>query len=170
MDVNGVDTCKPCGGDPNQKCCDGSCCYKVWTKETVASSTVPCPSCGSEGVDCGGTTTELESYEKCLNVGVGQGEHCECTDTWQPVGHEYPCMINWDIDAMQSCAEELLLCIPSCIGVLFEPASCADCLCNASVECCGGGECEVCDFIEDCIKDPLTIVPQKRVVFSSFGC
>jgi hypothetical protein len=176
-------SCQVCGGDPNkfccdgsccdpvtQVCCDGSCCDKVWTKETIDSSIEPCSSCEySIGEPmCDGTTTELESYEKCLNVGVGQGEHCECTNTWQPVGFIYNCTINWDVDKMAWCLLQGAWCVAECY-LFRDPAGCANCLMEFSIDCCPGG-CEICDFVEKCEKNPYSYVEEEELVFSSFGC
>jgi hypothetical protein len=75
-----------------QKCCNGECCAKVWTKETHTAINESCPSvadCYEPGVGCDGTiVTQQQSYDSCLNVGVGLGEHCECNDGMQVVGKE----------------------------------------------------------------------------------
>jgi len=151
-----------------QICCNGSCCDKVWTKETIDSSIKPCSSC--EYIPgkpmCDGTTTELTSYEKCLNVGVGQGQHCQCNSTWQQVGYKYWCRINWDVSKLLWCAAQCVCCVVSCVGPYADPASCAECLCSGQAECC----CGICDFVDDCEKNPYHYLPEERLVFSSFGC
>ncbi len=156
--------------DPDtQFCCDGSCCDKVWTKETIDSSIEPpCSSCDNDATPiCDGTTTEIASYEKCLNVGVGQGEHCECNDTMQPVGFTYECMINWDVSKLLWCAAQGAWCVVECAISGFDPAACANCL--AGIDCCGG-PCGYCDFVEECKKNPFSYVVKKKVAFLSFGC
>ena len=169
--------CPVCGGRPgevccngtccdtDQVCCEGTCCDKVWTKETIDSDIEPCSDCDNDS--CYGTSTEIESYEKCLNVGVGSGEHCECTNTWQPVGYRYNCMINWDVTKMLWCAAQGAWCVVECAISGFDPATCANCL--AGIDCCGG-PCERCDFVEECEKDPFAYIEVEKLVFSSFGC
>jgi len=161
--------CKVCGGDPNYFCCDGSCCDKVWTKETINSDTEPCSDCEySLGEPmCDGTTTEMGSYEKCLNVGVGQGEHCQCNQEWQVVGYKYPCQINWDVSKLVWCAAQCVCCAVECALSGFDPATCGNCL--AGVDCCGG-PCGICDFVETCEKNPFIQFEQEKYVFSSFDC
>lgn len=157
-----------CSSD--EKCCDGSCCNKVWTKQTIGSSIEPCSDC--EYIPgqhmCDGTTTELESYEKCLNVGVGQGgEHCDCHQSMQVVGYTYQCMIHYDVGKMAWCLLQGTWCAAECY-FLRDPVGCANCL--AGVDCCGG-PCEQCDFVLECKKDPFSYgVEVKRLVFLSFGC
>lgn len=41
---------------------------------------------------------------------------------------------------------------------------------GAGTDCCPG-ECEVCDFVEKCEKDPYSYgVEEKSLVFENFGC
>ncbi|MBN1804986.1 MAG: hypothetical protein JW837_07025 [Sedimentisphaerales bacterium] len=165
--VNG--DCLVCGGNPNQKCCDGSCCNKTWRTDTTDPITTNCPSCGSEGI-CGGTTTELESYVHCVSASGGQGTLCECQDSLQTVGYTYPCMANWDVSQLSWCALMTGLCAIQCVGSYADPASCADCLVNTQADCCGD-ECEICDFVEECKKNAYSsnIEEQKSLVFTG-GC
>jgi len=158
--------CKVCGGDTNKTCCEGNCCDKVWTKETINSSIEPCSDCQYNFGEplCDGTTTELESYERCLNVGIGQGEHCECTNTWQSVGYTYNCQIHYDVGKMGWCLLQGAWCAAECY-LFMDPVGCANCL--AGIE-----ECDLlgCDFVERCEKNPYSYVTTEKAVFSSFGC
>ncbi len=164
-------SCKVCGNDPNQKCCGGACCNKVWTTHTTEAINTFCPSCGNgppgEGL-CGGTTTEIESYEHCVIAEAGQGEHCQCNSEMQVVGYTYPCMINWDLGRMAWCALRGAWCLEVCYYTM-DPVKCANCLAGAGTDCCPG-ECDVCDFIETCEKNPYYPDPQESLVFTNFGC
>ena len=117
---------------------------------------------------CDGTKiTVSDSYESCLNVGVGEGEHCECNDEMQVVGYDYTCQEDWDWSMMASCAFEAVLCFFQCVGAYADPASCADCLAGLELDCCGGDTCHICDFLESC--DPLYPEDIKKPVFINFG-
>ena len=164
-----------CEGDcctSTQKCCDGSCCDKVWTKETVNAINESCPSaadCYEPGVGCDGIrVTVSQSYDSCLNVGVGEGEHCECNEEIQVVGYKYTCQEDWDWSMMSSCAFEAALCFLQCVGLFADPASCSDCLGMLELDCCGGSPCHICDFLESC--DPTNAQEVREQVFTSFGC
>ena len=163
--------CKVCGGNPNQKCCNGSCCDKVWTTETHTAINESCPSvadCYEPGVGCDGTkVTVSQSYESCLNVGVGLGEHCECNEEEQVVGYNYTCQEDWDWSMMVSCAFEAALCAIQCVGAYADPASCSDCLGTLELDCCGGDTCHICDFLESC--EPTNAKEIKDNVFTDFG-
>lgn len=163
------DVCVVCGDNSNQKCCEGSCCDKVWTKRQVSATVSPCSSCESVFGQplCYGTTTELESYWTCDNVGVGLGEHCECTNTWQTVGRNYLCIINWDVSKMFWCAAHTGWCAFECAVSGFDPAACGNCL--AGIDCCGG-PCGICDFVKECKKNPYSYLEERKLAFSSFGC
>jgi hypothetical protein len=167
------ESCKVCGGDPNQKCCNGECCGKVWTTHTEAISTF-CPSCGNGppgGGPCGGTTTEIGSYEYCVMAEASQGGHCQCNMEMQVVGYTYPCMINWDISRILWCAGRGSWCAAVCISTwpTGSPEPCARCLAGAGTDCCPNG-CEVCDFVTACEKNPYDGEEQTSVVFTGFGC
>ncbi len=152
-----------------QACCNGSCCDKVWTKETIDSYIEPCSSCDNDATPiCDGTTKELGSYDTCLNVGVGQGEHCECTMALLPVGYIYNCKINWDVTKLLWCAAQGIECAIECAGSGFDAYTCAQCL--VGIDDCGTGFMEFCDFVEECEKNPFTGLEWKEGVFSSFGC
>jgi len=171
--------CPPCNSCVNcwceyqcnsgQKCCEGSCCDKIWTTYITDPIETFCPSCGNgppgEGL-CGGTGTVLESYEHCVAAEAGQGEACQCNETWQTVGYTYSCMINWDISKMAWCAFQTGWCIAECI-LFMEPAGCSNCL--MGIDCCGG-PCEMCDFVETCEKSANMVEEQKSLVFSDFDC
>ena len=117
---------------------------------------------------CDGTiVTQQQSYDSCLNVGVGSGEHCECNEEEQVVGKKYTCQEDWDWSMMASCAFEAVLCFFQCVGVYADPASCADCLGMLELDCCGGDTCHICDFLESC--EPLYPEEIKDNVFTDFG-
>ena len=86
---------------------------------------------------------------------------------WQPVGYRYNCMINWDVGMLLWCAAQGAWCVVECSVSGFDPATCANCL--AGIDCCGG-PCGICDFVEECEKNPFTRLEVKEAVFSSFGC
>ena len=159
-------SCQVCGGDPNQVCCDGTCCDKVWTKETTDPIDLPCPSCDNVMWGCIGTSKTVPSYEECLNVGVGQGEHCQCNETVQMVGYVYYCGENWDISMMTWCLLQGSWCVAECY-LFMDPAGCANCLMEFSVGCCPSG-CGVCDFVESC--DPYDPLEIYAPVFTGFDC
>jgi len=168
--IDGI--CKVCGGNPNQKCCNGSCCDKVWTKKTNTSINESCPSaahCSEPGYGCDGKIVkQQQSYDSCLNVGVGQaGEHCDCHQSLQVVGYKYTCQEDWDWSLMASCALEAALCALHCVGAHADPALCAECLAGLELDCCGGDTCHICDFLESC--DPLYPEEIKDQVFTDFG-
>jgi len=162
-------SCKVCDGDPNKSCCEGSCCDKVWTKETHTAIDESCPTvadCAELGCD-GIKVTDQQSYDSCLNVGVGEGEHCECNEEEQVVGKKYTCEEDWDWSMMATCAFEAAICFFQCVGAYADPASCSDCLGMLQLECCGGDTCHICDFLESC--DPLYPEDIKKPVFINFG-
>jgi len=153
-----------------QNCCNGSCCDKVWTKETVAGIAETCGSCNSSTGYCAGMIIDRQGYEKCLNVGVGQGgEHCQCNETMQVVGHIYLCTENWDVSKLLWCAFKCVCCAIQCFGPYADPASCSECLCSTQADCCGD-ECEVCDFVEECYPNPDALNEIQDLVFTGFGC
>jgi hypothetical protein len=108
-----------------------------------------------------------ESYDKCLNVGDGGGDHSQCNEYLDTVGYIYLCTENWDLSLLVQCAIKAGLCVPSCLGAYWEPASCADCLVNTQADCCGD-ECEVCDFVEECYPTVLNEI--QDLVFWNFDC
>jgi len=111
---------------------------------------------------------DRQSYEKCLNVGVGQGEHCQCNETLQVVGYTYACNENWDVDKLLWCALRGVWCVEVCIFTM-SPSSCANCLAGASNDCCDG-PCEVCDFVEECYPNDEALTELQDLVFTGFGC
>ena len=158
-------SCQVCGGDPNQVCCDAWCCYKVWTKETTTAFDQSCPACSNYYWGCVGSSRIQPSYEYCLNVGVGQGEHCECHESYQTVGYIYSCKANWDVAKLLWCAAQGAWCVVECAVSGFDPSTCANCL--AGIDC-GGGFMEICDFVESC--DPYDPSEVHDRVFTGFDC
>jgi hypothetical protein len=157
-----------CGGDPGKKCCDGSCCNKDWTKETEPEMAETCGSCNSSTGYCTGMIVNRQSYEKCKNVGDGGGEHCQCNETMQVVGYIYLCNENWDVSKLLECATMTGFCAAVCVYTM-DPELCADCLLEAGAECCDG-ECEVCDFVEECYPFEDALNEIQDLVFTGFGC
>jgi len=153
----------------NQCCDNGTCKDKVWTKETIAGSTTPCPACDGIIFACDGAYTVINNYEKCVNVGVGGGVHSECDETSQVVGYSYDCVENFDVSLILSCAAQCACCVLDCRTVLVDPAPCANCLTGAVLDCCGGGDCGYCDFVDECEPYPDIIYPMTTMAFSSFG-
>ena len=163
-DSNQVTICDPV----TQVCCDGSCCDKVWTKETHTAINESCPSvadCKEEGCD-GVEVTVRPSYDSCLNVGVGTGEHCECNETLQVVGYDYTCEENWDWSRMTWCLAQGVWCVAECF-LFMDPAGCANCLAGIE-DCCDSSPCSFCDFLESC--DPSYPEEIKKNKFTDFGC
>jgi hypothetical protein len=171
--------CKNCEGNgsgncisscnPNQKCCNGACCDKVWIKKTIPAINQNCPSCvGNAG--CAGNNCKIaSSYDECSNVGVGSGEHCQCNSQEQTIGYIYHCVNNFDVSKLLWCALKGTWCAAVCIETM-SPSMCANCLAGASVDCCDG-PCELCDFIESCDPDTAEdMEPVKANVFTGFGC
>jgi hypothetical protein len=119
-------------------------------------------------VRCDGIrVTDQPSYDSCLNVGVGPGEHCECNEEEQRVGWQYSCLEDWDWSLMLECGAECVCCAITCLGSAADPASCSDCLMNLQLDCCGGETCHMCDFLESC--DPTNPQEIRENVFINFG-
>ncbi|MBW8000992.1 MAG: hypothetical protein FVQ80_03100 [Planctomycetes bacterium] len=115
---------------------------------------------------CVGSAAVTPSYETCLNVGVGSGEHVICNETLQPVGYLYSCTEDWDVTKLLWCAAQGAWCVVECSISGFDPATCANCLAGVS-DCCSGS-CAICDFIESC--DPSDPIELETYVFTGFGC
>ena len=125
---------------------------------------MPCSSC-SDGC---GLIIQMQSYEKCEMVGVGQGEHCQCFDFEVVVGYIYPCTKYWDDAKIAWCLLRTSCCVVQCGS--GNAAGCANCLAAFSKDCCPDG-CEVCDFVIGCGQDPYAVGEEiTRRVFVTFGC
>jgi len=119
---------------------------------------------GCDGVE----VTVRPSYDSCLNVGVGTGEHCECNETLQVVGYDYTCEEDWDWTRLLSCAAQCVCCAFECLVAPVDPAACANCIAGLEMDCCDSNPCHICDFLESC--DPSYPEEIKKYKFTDFGC
>lgn len=105
-------------------------------------------------------------HDLCKVAGPGEGESCECVEKKIVIGYDYECEINWDVSHMVWCATNTGFCAAVCL-ITMDTWACSECLVGAGAECCGMGDCELCDFIEECEEDDSGY-PVEKWVFDYF--